>query len=131
MGLGLREHGEKTARENIARIATAARGAGTTVTLDMEDHTRVDQTLQILRQLRPEFPDLGCVIQSYLRRSPDDCRELATAGSRVRLCKGAYSAAADVAYHGQVRGGPLSTPAACGCCSAAPATRCSPPTTRG
>jgi proline dehydrogenase len=98
VGLGLREHGEKTARENIARIVTAARGAGTTVTVDMEDHTRVDQTLQILRQLRPEFPDLGCVIQSYLRRSPDDCRELATAGSRVRLCKGAYSAAASVAY---------------------------------
>ena len=98
MGLGLREHGEKTARENIARIAAAARAAGTTVTIDMEDHTRVDQTLQILGQLRPEFPDLGCVIQSYLRRSPEDCRALATAGSRVRLCKGAYSAAAGVAF---------------------------------
>jgi proline dehydrogenase len=98
VGLGLRDHGEKTARENIARIATAAREAGTTVTLDMEDHTRVDQTLQILGQLRPEFPNLGCVIQSYLRRSPEDCRALATAGLRVRLCKGAYSAAADVAY---------------------------------
>ena len=98
VGLGLREHGEKTARENIARIATAARDAGTTVTIDMEDHTRVGQTLQILGQLRPEFPDLGCVIQSYLRRSPEDCRALAVAGSRVRLCKGAYSAAAGVAF---------------------------------
>ena len=98
VGLELHDHGEKTARENIARIATAAREAGTTVTVDMEDHTRVDQTLQILGQLRPDFPDLGCVIQSYLRRSPEDCRALATAGSRVRLCKGAYSAAAGVAY---------------------------------
>ena len=67
--------------------------AGTTVTLDMEDHTRVDQTLRILAELRADFPDLGCVIQSYLRRSADDCRDLATAGSRVRLCKGAYRAA--------------------------------------
>ena len=98
VGLGLRDHGEKTARENIARIATAAREAGTTVTLDMEDHTRVDQTLQILGQLRPDFPDLGSVIQSYLRRSPEDCRALATAGSRVRLCKGAYSAGPGVAF---------------------------------
>ena len=98
VGLGLREHGEKTARENIARIATAAHDAGTTVTIDMEDHTRVEQTLQILGQLRPEFPDLGCVIQSYLRRSPEDCRALAVKGSRVRLCKGAYSAAAGVAF---------------------------------
>jgi proline dehydrogenase len=98
VGLDLAEHGEKTARENIARICAAARDAGTTVTLDAEDHTRVEPTLRIMGQLRPEYPDLGGVIQSYLRRSPDDCRALAAAGSRVRLCKGAYSAAADVAF---------------------------------
>jgi proline dehydrogenase len=98
VGLDLAEHGEKTARENIARICAAARDAGTTVTLDAEEHTRVEPTLRIAAQLRPEFPDLGCVIQSYLRRSPDDCRALAAEGSRVRLCKGAYNAAADVAF---------------------------------
>ena len=49
VGLGLAEHGEKTAAENIARICAAARAAGTTVTVDMEDHTRVDQTLRIVR----------------------------------------------------------------------------------
>jgi proline dehydrogenase len=98
VGLDLAEHGEKTARENIARICAAARDAGTTVTLDAEEHTRVEPTLRIAAQLRPEFPDLGCVIQSYLRRSPDDCRALAADGSRVRLCKGAYNAAADVAF---------------------------------
>jgi len=98
VGLDLAEHGEKTARENIARICEAARDAGTTVTLDMEEHTRVEPTLRILRQLQPEFPDLGCVIQSYLRRSPEDCSALAVAGSRVRLCKGAYSAPAEVAF---------------------------------
>jgi proline dehydrogenase len=98
VGLGLAEHAQKTARENIARICAAAQAAGTTVTLDAEEHTRVEPTLWILSQLRPEFPDLGCVIQSYLRRSPGDCRRLAVAGSRVRLCKGAYNAAPDVAF---------------------------------
>jgi proline dehydrogenase len=92
VGLGLAEHGEKTARENIVRIATAARNAGTTVTLDMEDHTRIDATLRLVAELRADFPDLGCVIQSYLRRSADDCTDLAVAGSRVRLCKGANQA---------------------------------------
>jgi len=92
VGLGLPDHGEKTARENIARIAAAARNAGTTVTVDMEDHTRIDATLRIVSELRADFPDLGCVIQSYLRRSADDCLDLAEAGSRVRLCKGAYRA---------------------------------------
>jgi proline dehydrogenase len=98
VGLGLPEHGEKTALENIVRIAVAARNAGTTVTLDMEDHTRVDATLRLVTELRADFPDLGCVIQSYLRRSADDCQALAAAGSRVRLCKGAYRAPDEVAF---------------------------------
>jgi proline dehydrogenase len=92
VGLGLAEHGEKTAAENIGRVCAAALAAGTTVTVDMEDHTRVDATLRLVGELRADFPDLGCVIQSYLRRSPGDCEALAFAGSRVRLCKGAYRA---------------------------------------
>ena len=98
VGLGLPEHGEKTAAGNIARICAAARAAGTTVTVDMEDHTLVDQTLRIAAEIRPDHPDLGVVIQSSLRRSVADCAALAQAGSRVRLCKGAYDAPAEVAY---------------------------------
>jgi proline dehydrogenase len=98
VGLGLPDHGEKTAAENMSRICAAAREAGTTVTVDMEDHSRVDATLRIVRTLRGEFPDLGCVIQSQLRRSTADCAALATSGSRVRLCKGAYNAPPEVAF---------------------------------
>jgi len=98
VGLGLAEHGEKTATENIARICAAAREAGTTVTVDMEEHTRVDATLRIVAQLRPDYPDLGCVLQAQLRRSVADCATLATAGSRVRLCKGAYDPPDSVAF---------------------------------
>jgi proline dehydrogenase len=98
VGLGLAEHGEKRALENIGRIATAARNAGTTVTLDMEDHGRIGPTLKLVGELRADFPDLGCVIQSYLRRSAEDCAALATSGSRVRLCKGAYQAPASLAW---------------------------------
>src|SRR5215467_15483482 len=72
--------------------------AGTTVTIDMEDHTHVDATLRLVAELRGDFPDLGCVIQSQLRRSAADCAALAYAGSRVRLCKGAYDAPEDVAF---------------------------------
>jgi proline dehydrogenase len=92
VGLGLPEHGAKTAAENIVRICAAAQSAGTTVTVDMEDQARVDATLRLVNELRADIPDLGCVIQSYLRRSPGDCEALAVAGSRVRLCKGAYQA---------------------------------------
>jgi proline dehydrogenase len=98
VGLHLPEHGEKTAAANIARICAAARDAGTTVTIDMEDHTHVDATLRLVRDLRDDYPDLGCVIQSQLRRSTADCAALAHAGSRVRLCKGAYNAPEEVSF---------------------------------
>jgi proline dehydrogenase len=98
IGLHLPEHGEKTAAANLARICAAARDAGTTVTADMEDHTHVEATLRLVRELRDDYPDLGCVIQSQLRRSVADCAELAGPRSRVRLCKGAYQAPEDLAF---------------------------------
>jgi len=79
-------------------ICAAAAKAGTTVTLDMEDHTTTDATLGVLRELRRDFPATGAVLQSYLRRTEADCRDLAHAGSRVRLCKGAYAEPESVAY---------------------------------
>lgn len=90
--------GEKLALENARRICETASRVGTTVTLDMEDHTTTDSTLGILRDLRVDFPWVGAVLQAYLHRTEQDCRELATAGSRVRLCKGAYDEPASVAF---------------------------------
>lgn len=98
VGLRLSPYGEKTATGNIARICAAADAAGATVTVDMEDSETVDAALRIAADLRPEFPSVGSVIQSYLRRSERDCASLAEAGARVRLCKGAYSAPAEEAF---------------------------------
>ena len=81
--------GERIALENARTICRAARNAGTTVTLDMEDHTTTDSTLGILRELRKDFPETGAVLQAALHRTESDCRALAYEGSRVRLCKGA------------------------------------------
>ncbi|WP_439663893.1 proline dehydrogenase family protein [Lentzea sp. HUAS TT2] len=98
VGQSLAVDGEKIALENARRICTAAAVVGTTVTLDMEDHTTTDSTLGILRELRVDFPWVGAVLQAYLKRTEQDCRDLAYAGSRVRLCKGAYQEPASVAY---------------------------------
>jgi proline dehydrogenase len=98
VGQALPGDGEKIALENARQICQAAGDAGTTVTLDMEDHTTTDSTLSILHDLRKDFPSTGAVQQAYLYRTEEDCRALATAGSRVRLCKGAYNEPASVAY---------------------------------
>ena len=89
---------EKLAYEYARSICAAATEAGTTVTLDMEDHTTTDSTLEILDKLRVDFPTTGAVLQAYLRRTEGDCRELAGTGSRVRLCKGAYKEPETVAF---------------------------------
>jgi proline dehydrogenase len=98
IGQALPEVGPKLSLENARRICQAARNVGTTVTLDMEDHTTTDETLATLRELRKDFPETGAVLQAYLHRTEDDCRELAYEGSRVRLCKGAYSEPESVAF---------------------------------
>ena len=98
IGQALPDQGHKVALENARTICRAARNAGTTVTLDMEDHTTTDSTLAILRDLRKDFPETGAVLQAYLHRTEADCRALAYEGSRVRLCKGAYNEPEEVAF---------------------------------
>jgi len=98
VGQALPGDGEKIALDNARAICEAAQAAGTTVTLDMEDHTTTDSTLGILRELRQDFPGTGAVLQAYLYRTEQDCRDLAYEGSRIRLCKGAYKEPESVAF---------------------------------
>ncbi len=98
VGQFLPSNGEDVALENARKICAAADAVGATVTLDMEDHTTTDSTLGILRELRGEYPWVGAVLQAYLRRTEQDCRELSGPGSRVRLCKGAYAEPESAAF---------------------------------
>jgi proline dehydrogenase len=97
-GQALPDGGHDVALANVTEVAELASSIGTTVTLDMEDHTTVDSTLAVLAELRKEHPQTGAVLQSYLFRTEDDARALAVAGSRVRLVKGAYNEPARVAF---------------------------------
>jgi proline dehydrogenase len=98
IGQALPGDGQRIALDNARRICAAAAEVGASVTLDAEDHTTTDSTLAVLAELRPEFPRTAAVLQAYLHRTLGDCRDLAGAGSRVRLCKGAYREPASVAY---------------------------------
>ncbi|MDX6741790.1 proline dehydrogenase family protein [Actinocorallia sp. A-T 12471] len=80
------------------RICEAAAAAGTTVTIDMEDHGSLEATRRVVDGLRFGYPATGAVVQSSLRRSEEYCAELSHAESRVRLCKGSFPASSDVAF---------------------------------
>lgn len=98
VGQALGADGKKIALENARTICAAAAAVDATVTLDAEDHTTTDATLETLEELRADFPATAAVVQAYLRRTEGDCRDLAGPGSRVRLCKGAYHEPPSVAY---------------------------------
>ncbi|MEV4256609.1 proline dehydrogenase family protein [Spirillospora sp. NPDC049652] len=98
LGQALPGDGERIALENARAVAAAAAGLGMTITLDMEDHTTVDSTLGILRELRADFPATGVAIQAMLHRTEGDLADLTGAGSRVRLVKGAYAEPESVAF---------------------------------
>ena len=90
--------GNAYALAGARQIADAAYAAGARMNLDMEDNTTVDQTLEVLFELRRTHPDVGVAIQAMLLRTPKDLAELTGPGSRVRLVKGAYNEQADVAF---------------------------------
>ena len=98
VGQALGLDGEKIALDNALSICAEADTVGTTVTFDMEDHTTIDSTLRILSAVRNEYPTTGGVLQAQLHRTEGDVTNYSYEDSRIRLCKGAYAEAADVAY---------------------------------
>jgi proline dehydrogenase len=98
LGQSLPHVGHQVALDNARTICAAAKVVGSWVTVDAEDHTTTDSTLSIVRELRQDYPHLGTVLQAYLHRTEKDCRELSGPYSRIRLCKGAYSEPATVAF---------------------------------
>ncbi|MDR1791583.1 MAG: proline dehydrogenase family protein [Propionibacteriaceae bacterium] len=97
LGLGL-PNGQEIAYSVAESILKVADELGTTATVDMEDHTATDVTLAVVKRLREKYPRTGTVLQSYLYRTVDDCKEFNGKESRIRLCKGAYKEPASVAY---------------------------------
>jgi len=86
------------ARVNLQRLGEAAREYANFVRIDMESTDYTGSTLDVFHALFEENKNLGTVIQSYLRRSEDDIRKLASVAAPVRLCKGAYKEPEDLAF---------------------------------
>lgn len=96
--LGLRLD-EGLSWENLRALAVEAGERGRDLTIDMEDSSTVDQTLDAYRRLRGDGLDhAGIVLQAYLRRTLADVRELAPLQPRVRVVKGIWVEPYAVAY---------------------------------
>jgi proline dehydrogenase len=81
-------------------VAHAAR-LNSFVRVDMEGSPYTEKTLGVVRELHAKPGNagrVGAVIQAYLHRSEADIRALCAEKIRVRLCKGAYKEAPEIAF---------------------------------
>jgi proline dehydrogenase len=94
---------EKLAREQVKALVAkaAAMSPRNFVRVDMEGSPYTQRTLDFVHELH-RVPgnegSVGAVIQSYMRRSEDDVEKLIAERIRIRLCKGAYKEAEDIAF---------------------------------
>ncbi|KRE52247.1 proline dehydrogenase family protein [Paenibacillus sp. Soil724D2] len=83
---------------NMKRILDCARQHGNFVRIDMEDYAHCQISLDIYRELRQEYDNVGIVIQAYLFRTMQDIDDLHALGANLRLVKGAYKESPEVAF---------------------------------
>src|SRR6266850_1066908 len=88
------------AYKNARTIVADAASRGNFVRVDMEGSEVTQITIDIFKRLRAEFGlnDVGIVLQSYLRRTYSDAKELVKLPARIRICKGAYNEHPEVAF---------------------------------
>ncbi|PYQ12143.1 MAG: proline dehydrogenase [Acidobacteria bacterium] len=96
--LGVRV-GRELCRKNLETVLQRAAGSGNFVRIDMEGSDVTEVTLQMYDEVRRRYPNVGVVVQAYLRRTEKDLVErLLPIGASIRLCKGAYKEPPEVAF---------------------------------
>lgn len=96
LGLAIRDD---VCLENLELILAKAKAYNSFLRIDMEDSSYTQRTLDVLAAARAHgYENMGIVIQAYLYRSEMDIQKLVQDCIKVRLCKGAYTEPAKVAY---------------------------------
>lgn len=95
MGLDI---SEELVMRNMRRILDTAKLHDVFVTIDMEDYSRYQKTLDIFKRLKTEYDNVGTVLQAYLYRTVSDIEDLKNYHPNLRLVKGAYKEPPEVAF---------------------------------
>lgn len=84
--------------KNMRSILDRARTLNNFVRIDMEDYLHCQMSIDIYKELREEYDNVGIVIQAYLYRSEQDVEDLSQYKANLRLVKGAYKESPEVAF---------------------------------
>ena len=83
----------------VGEMVAHAAAAKSFVRIDMEGSPYTEATIAMTERLSAKFPGaVGTVLQAYLFRTEADTERLLGQGIRIRLCKGAYKEAPEIAF---------------------------------
>jgi proline dehydrogenase len=83
---------------NLDRLVERAEQRNNFVWIDMESSPYVDPTLDLFRRSRAKTSRVGIALQAYLRRTQQDVESLVPLGAAIRIVKGAYLEAPEIAF---------------------------------
>jgi proline dehydrogenase len=95
---------KQTCSDHMRDIVATAAEYDNFVRIDMENSPTVDDTIEIFRRIKAEFPkNVGLVLQAYLKRTRSDIEAMLDLKSdeadlNFRLCKGIYVESPAIAY---------------------------------
>jgi len=92
---------EALSKQIVDELVAHASKLKSFVRVDMEGSVYTEKTLQVVRDLHRRDGNagrVGAVIQAYLYRSEADVESLCAERIRIRLCKGAYKEAPEIAF---------------------------------
>jgi proline dehydrogenase len=83
----------------VGEMVEHAAAVNSFVRIDMEGSPYTEATIAMTERLSAKFPGaVGTVLQAYLFRTEADTERLLEQGIRIRLCKGAYKEAPEIAF---------------------------------
>ena len=83
-------------RSNLMEIAEAAAKYEIFINIDMENHSRLQPSFNLVDDLSESYQHIGTVIQAYFHRAQDDIQKYKN--KRLRIVKGAYKEPVELAY---------------------------------
>ncbi len=98
LGLDVKPGGRELCQRLTEEILAAAASLGRDIEMDMEGSPYTDVTLDIFEAVRRQRENAGLAIQAYLYRTAKDIERLAPLRPKIRLVKGAYREAKEIAY---------------------------------
>ncbi|SOD81026.1 proline dehydrogenase family protein [Streptomyces sp. Ag109_G2-15] len=87
----------QTGADNTAALLKAAAPQGIGILISMERSSFVDDILTVFKGLAEDHENVALTLQAHLHRTEDDLATVLPLGRKIRLVKGVYNEAPDVA----------------------------------